>query len=534
LSLAATSEVVLVQQAREVPRPHEAQLVVGRGAEAVVAALQPGEAARPVAPGDRAVAAGEGDDEGGGGGELAAQLEHGLVAGEEGGLGERPVADGVVGGPVDAGDEVNEVGSELAQDDADVGAHGVEVGGVVDVGAEGDGGGLDGGGVVPVAVVDGEGVDAAVGGEDRAGAVAVVHVEVDDEGAAVEAERALLGDRDGDVVEDAEAAAGGGAGVVKAAAEVDRHAAGGEGDVGGEHGAADHAALQIEDALGVAVADRSGDDLAHGGGGLRRLDVRVAVDPQDRVVRGERGLLDVLAEDQALAGEGGQDALAADLVEGGARPGELILRPVDEAGRERPPAREDPVGPATQVAEELRLVHRGCSGCMSGRRGQGGLLGCAVTGPWHIWIDRGGTFTDCVGREPETGALRAVKLLSSDQAPLLAIRRLLGLAENAVIPPCRVRMGTTLATNALLERRGAACGLAISRGFGDLLAIGDQTRPELFALAIPPRPQLHSGVLEVDARLAADGAVLVRPEAGSYARGWRRCGRRGCGVWRWR
>lgn len=142
-----------------------------------------------------------------------------------------------------------------------------------------------------------------------------------------------------------------------------------------------------------------------------------------------------------------------------------------------------------------------------------------MTGPWHIWIDRGGTFTDCVGREPETGALRAVKLLSSDQAPLLAIRRLLGLAENAVIPPCRVRMGTTLATNALLERRGAACGLAISRGFGDLLAIGDQTRPELFALAIPPRPQLHSGVLEVDARLAADGAVLVRPEAGELREG---------------
>ncbi len=135
-----------------------------------------------------------------------------------------------------------------------------------------------------------------------------------------------------------------------------------------------------------------------------------------------------------------------------------------------------------------------------------------MAGPWHIWIDRGGTFTDCVGRDPNTGLLRAVKLLSSDRAPLLGIRRLLGLGDEAALPPCRVRMGTTLATNALLERRGAACGLAISRGFGDLLAIGDQTRPELFALAIAPRPQLQQAVLEVDARLAADGAVLLRPE----------------------
>ena len=143
----------------------------------------------------------------------------------------------------------------------------------------------------------------------------------------------------------------------------------------------------------------------------------------------------------------------------------------------------------------------------------------AVADPWHIWIDRGGTFTDCVGRDPSTGSLHAVKLLSSDHAPLLGIRRLLGLADDAVIPPCRVRMGTTLATNALLERRGAPCGLAISRGFGELLAIGDQTRPDLFALAIEPRPQLHVAVLEVDARLAADGAVLVRPEASTLRAG---------------
>jgi 5-oxoprolinase (ATP-hydrolysing) len=137
--------------------------------------------------------------------------------------------------------------------------------------------------------------------------------------------------------------------------------------------------------------------------------------------------------------------------------------------------------------------------------------------PWHIWIDRGGTFTDCVGREPHTGRLRAVKLLSSDHAPLLGIRRLMGLADDAQVPPCRVRMGTTLATNALLERSGAPCGLVVTRGFADLLAIGDQTRPELFALAIAPPTLLHRAVLEVDARQDAEGRPLLRPEPAALA-----------------
>jgi 5-oxoprolinase (ATP-hydrolysing) len=88
----------------------------------------------------------------------------------------------------------------------------------------------------------------------------------------------------------------------------------------------------------------------------------------------------------------------------------------------------------------------------------------------------------------------------------------MGLADDAQIPPCRVRMGTTLATNALLERRGAPCGLVVTRGFGDLLAIGDQTRPDLFALAIAPPTLLHRAVLEVDARQDAEGtAAAPRP-----------------------
>ena len=129
---------------------------------------------------------------------------------------------------------------------------------------------------------------------------------------------------------------------------------------------------------------------------------------------------------------------------------------------------------------------------------------------WQFWIDRGGTFTDCLGRDPASGAVQAVKVLSSDGAPLEGIRRLLGIAADAAIPPCEVRMGTTLATNALLERRGVPCALAVTRGFGDLLAIGDQSRPELFALDIVKPPPLAEVVVEVDARLAADGAVLAR------------------------
>ncbi|HEY8377862.1 MAG TPA: hydantoinase/oxoprolinase family protein, partial [Nannocystis sp.] len=133
---------------------------------------------------------------------------------------------------------------------------------------------------------------------------------------------------------------------------------------------------------------------------------------------------------------------------------------------------------------------------------------------WEFWIDRGGTFTDCIGREPKTGRLRALKLLSTDDAPLRAIRILLGVPEEAEIPRCRVRLGTTVATNALLERTGAPTVLVITRGFGDLLEIGDQTRPDLFALAIRKPKPLPAAVLEVDARRGADGAVIAAPDRG--------------------
>jgi len=134
---------------------------------------------------------------------------------------------------------------------------------------------------------------------------------------------------------------------------------------------------------------------------------------------------------------------------------------------------------------------------------------------WRFWIDRGGTFTDVVACDP-TGALRVRKVLSEQperpgDPAVSALRELLGLADEAPLPPGlveEVRLGTTVATNALLERRGAPVLLLINRGFADLLNIGDQHRPEIFALAIErPRP-LDGRVIEVGGRLAADGREL--------------------------
>ncbi len=131
---------------------------------------------------------------------------------------------------------------------------------------------------------------------------------------------------------------------------------------------------------------------------------------------------------------------------------------------------------------------------------------------WQFWIDRGGTFTDCIGFHPDSREVLVTKVLSSDAAPWLGIRQLLKLSEEEPIPACDVRMGTTLATNALLERRGAKTVLVITRGFGDLLWLGDQTRPDLFALDIAqPRP-LCAAVVETSARCAPDGSVLSEPD----------------------
>ncbi len=131
---------------------------------------------------------------------------------------------------------------------------------------------------------------------------------------------------------------------------------------------------------------------------------------------------------------------------------------------------------------------------------------------WHFWIDRGGTFTDVVARRPD-GALVTAKLLSADpgrrhDAAEAAIRRLTGIAEGP-LPASDIRIGTTIATNALLERQGEPVLLAVTRGFGDALTIGYQDRPDIFARDIRRAPPLFARVVEIDERVAEDGRVLV-------------------------
>ena len=132
-------------------------------------------------------------------------------------------------------------------------------------------------------------------------------------------------------------------------------------------------------------------------------------------------------------------------------------------------------------------------------------------GEWHFWIDRGGTFTDVVARAPD-GRVLTAKLLSEDpsraeDAAIAAIRQL-SEAGTGPLPPAAVRMGTTVATNALLERKGEPTVLAITRGFGDALRIGTQERPDLFVrqIVLPEPP--HARVIEVAERVMADGTVL--------------------------
>src|SRR5687768_2758677 len=139
-----------------------------------------------------------------------------------------------------------------------------------------------------------------------------------------------------------------------------------------------------------------------------------------------------------------------------------------------------------------------------------------MTARWQFWIDRGGTFTDIVGRNPE-GALVTLKLLSENperysDAAVQGIRELLGLG-NRPIPAGEidvVRMGTTVATNALLERKGDRTVLAITRGFADALRIGYQHLLKLFVRHIELPSMLYEQVVEIDERLGPHGEV-VRP-----------------------
>ncbi|CKO43698.1 Putative 5-oxoprolinase OplA (5-oxo-l-prolinase) (pyroglutamase) (5-opase) [Mycobacterium tuberculosis] len=134
---------------------------------------------------------------------------------------------------------------------------------------------------------------------------------------------------------------------------------------------------------------------------------------------------------------------------------------------------------------------------------------------WHFWVDRGGTFTDVVARRPD-GRLLTHKLLSDNparyrDAAVAGIRALLANGEAGTRVDA-VRMGTTVATNALLERTGERTLLVITRGFGDALRIAYQNRPRIFDRRIVLPEMLYERVVEVDERVTADGRVLRAPD----------------------
>ncbi len=135
---------------------------------------------------------------------------------------------------------------------------------------------------------------------------------------------------------------------------------------------------------------------------------------------------------------------------------------------------------------------------------------------WQFWIDRGGTFTDIVAQRPD-GQLVIHKLLSENpdlytDAPIQGIREIMGIANTAPIPAEQitvVKMGTTVATNALLERKGDRTLLIITKGFGDALRIGYQNRPDIFARHIILPEMLYEQVIEVEERYSAQGEELI-------------------------
>ncbi|UPY38202.1 hydantoinase B/oxoprolinase family protein [Sediminicoccus sp. KRV36] len=137
-------------------------------------------------------------------------------------------------------------------------------------------------------------------------------------------------------------------------------------------------------------------------------------------------------------------------------------------------------------------------------------------GKWQFWIDRGGTFTDIVARHPD-GALSTTKLLSENperykDAAVAGIRQVLGLAPGAPLPDGvveAVKMGTTVATNALLERKGERVLLLVPVGFADMLRIGNQARPRLFDLNVKLPELLHERVAEIGGRVAVDGTEIA-------------------------
>ncbi len=152
-------------------------------------------------------------------------------------------------------------------------------------------------------------------------------------------------------------------------------------------------------------------------------------------------------------------------------------------------------------------------------------MSASPPGRWDFWIDRGGTFTDIVARDPE-GRLSATKILSEDRAEyrdaaVTGIRKLMGLKPGEWTPTeliATVKMGTTVATNALLERTGDRVLLLVTGGFRDALRIGYQARPDIFARRIVKPEMLYERAVEVAERVRADGTVEKAPDLSAVRR----------------
>ncbi|HTK00909.1 MAG TPA: hydantoinase/oxoprolinase N-terminal domain-containing protein, partial [Bordetella sp.] len=135
---------------------------------------------------------------------------------------------------------------------------------------------------------------------------------------------------------------------------------------------------------------------------------------------------------------------------------------------------------------------------------------------WQFWVDRGGTFTDIVGRRPD-GTTTTIKMLSENpeqyrDAAVAGIRTLLGVAPGQPVPADQVdcvKMGTTVATNALLERKGERTLLVTTRGFRDGLRIAYQNRPRLFDRNVVLPEMLYDGVIEAAERIGANGELVT-------------------------
>ena len=156
---------------------------------------------------------------------------------------------------------------------------------------------------------------------------------------------------------------------------------------------------------------------------------------------------------------------------------------------------------------------------------------------WQFWIDRGGTFTDVVAKRPD-GSLVTHKLLSENperyrDAAIQGIRDILGLAAGAPIPAdvAAIKMGTTVATNALLERKGERTLLVVTKGFRDALRIAYQNRPKIFAREIKLPELLYADAIEVAERITGESSAAVvltsSRDASDYPPHFEHCGARG-------